>query len=712
MAYVGPYWKNKPDHSSPINAANLEIMDEGITQNDKRITELHQSLEYSNKMISNPTFDIDFSSYETIQLTINSNNNWVTGSATANNSILIAINGVEYITFTGGENGSLYAFLTDSDNIINGQSAHLVAGTRRYTVANGSVKQVKVPSGARYVYLLKQDGNSNNRLPSRMTINNNIFNSLLSGNLTNVNLDSGVTYATSGNPGDVVDLTQIARSGYYSKVMDCQEGDAFVITGSSTSVNAARLYCFINSNNQIIQVAESSVIASALLLKVPENTAKAVFNFNGDCSAYYIKGYSISDVYRIWEKQNNGEMVWFPNPMVTYLDNTIYSTQYPRRAHSLLFKAVVPTKLQFDGIPDENRMYIYYCSALNQSISGTRRIDVVNGVEYTIAPGYYYRALLQDDGTNPAWEVDSITIKKNGSGTAPTPPPVETDYYDLILFAGQSNMAGRGITSEEHPETYPDADDGVGYEFRAISSPNTLYEIAEPFGLNENKTGGLNDGSNKTGGSVVSFANSYYKYGGVPIIAVSASEGATDLQEWLAGYSSNTGRLYDACQRLQSAVNYCSMNDIKIRHKFVVWLQGETDAVNIDNQLYTITDYVNYWEQIQTAFKAYGAEKLLVIRIGKRGGPGGADTGNTMYDNIIEKQTELCQTDEDLVMICTDMAGMRARGYMKDQSHYYQVAYNEFGTYAGINAAIFANQGKEPTMYDPFYDNLYYSKKN
>lgn len=710
MAYSLVGWSN--NNPPAINQDNLNHMDEGIAQNDKAAAELEGKLNYADKLIASPSFDIVFSEYDVINFLINSSNKWSAGTDTTGNSILIPINGTEYIELTGGTNGSLYAFLTDSENIVDGAFAHLSAGTGRKTVANGTKKLEKVPSDARFICLLNKDNSGNDRLPSRMTINNNIFNSLLYGsNLTNVNLDSGVTYATSGNPGDVVDLTQIARSGYYSKVIECQEGDAFVITGSSTSVNAARPYCFINSNNQIIQVAENSLIANALLLKVPENTAKAVFNFNGDCSVYYIKGYSISDVYRIWEKQNNGEMVWFPNPMVTYLDNTIYSTQYPRRAHSLLFKAVVPTKLQFDGIPDENHMYIYYCSTLNQNISGTRRIDVVNGVEYTIAPGYYYRALLQDDGTNPAWEVTSITVKKNGSGATP-PAPVENDYYDLIVFAGQSNMAGRGITSEEHPETYPDADDGVGYEFRAISSPNTLYEIAEPFGLNENKTGGLNDGSNKTGGSVVSFANAYYKYGGVPIIAVSASEGATDLQEWLEGYSSNTGRLYDACQRLQSAVNYCSMNDIKIRHKFVVWLQGETDAVNIDNQLYTITDYVNYWEQIQTAFKYYGAEKLLVIRIGKRGGPGGADTGNTMYDPVIEKQTELCRTDNDLVMICTDLAGMRARGYMKDQSHYYQVAYNEFGTYAGINAAIFANQGKEPTMYDPFYDNLYYSKKN
>lgn len=284
--------------------------------------------------------------------------------------------------------------------------------------------------------------------------------------------------------------------------------------------------------------------------------------------------------------------------------------------------------------------------------------------------------------------------------------------YDLILFAGQSNMAGRGITSEEHPETYPTVIEGAGYEFRAISDPTTLYPIAEPFGYAENKSGGLNDRTNKTGGCTAAFVNAYYKNGSVPIIAVSASEGATDLQEWLQGYGENTGRLYDACSRFQDAVAYCAINDIPIRHKYVVWMQGETDAVNIYNQEYTIADYAEYFESVQEAFLAAGAEKVLVIRIGKRGGTDGSDTGSTMYDNVIEKQTELCKKDTDLVMICAVVAGMRARGYMKDQSHYYQVAYNEFGTYAGVNAALYANTGKEPTMYDPEYDNLYYCKKN
>ena len=57
---------------------------------------------------------------------------------------------------------------------------------------------------------------------------------------------------------------------------------------------------------------------------------------------------------------------------------------------------------------------------------------------------------------------------------------------DLVLFIGQSNMAGRGeSTTKLSPE--------VGLEYRAISSPNALYPMEEPFGVNENNPDGISD---------------------------------------------------------------------------------------------------------------------------------------------------------------------------------------------------------------------------
>lgn len=381
------------------------------------------------------------------------------------------------------------------------------------------------------------------------------------------------------------------------------------------------------------------------------------------------------------------------------------NTAKNKRGHSPLFRTSEAIEIIVTGIPDGYELVIYECGTKDQSISG-RSHKIQNGVAFSVSAGRYYRFVIHDSDVTDAYEIDTILYSVHSVGTS-------AGAYDIIMFAGQSNMAGRGISTSEHPETAPTAVEGCGYEYRAISDPTKLYQIGEPFGYAENKSGGLNDGTYKTGSAVTAFVNAYYKNGGAPVIAVSASEGGTNLLEWVTGYESNTGRLYDACERLRSCISYCESNRLAIRHVFVVWCQGETDAKYIydGRDGFTMATYVERFETCQQAFLNAGAEKVLVIRIGKRG-PNPAEPGNLTYNAVIEKQTELAQTDTDLVMICADLAGLRARGLMKDESHYYQVAYNEFGTYAGINAAVYASTSKEPTMYDPYYDNLYYSKKN
>lgn len=67
------------------------------------------------------------------------------------------------------------------------------------------------------------------------------------------------------------------------------------------------------------------------------------------------------------------------------------------------------------------------------------------------------------------------------------------DKYDIYLFLGQSNMAGRGITNKEFPESFPEVLEGAGYEYRAVTAPGKLSELREPFGVEENREDGIND---------------------------------------------------------------------------------------------------------------------------------------------------------------------------------------------------------------------------
>lgn len=259
---------------------------------------------------------------------------------------------------------------------------------------------------------------------------------------------------------------------------------------------------------------------------------------------------------------------------------------------------------------------------------------------------------------------------------------------DLFMFMGQSNMAGRGITSDVWTEKAPIINVGAGYEFRAISDPTKLYKMAEPFGVNENKLEGINDGTMKTGSIVTAFTNAYYNITMVPIVGVSASKGGSSIAQWQTG--SPEGYLNDAINRLSEAVTWLSNNGYIIRHKFMMWCQGETDG---DLGTTSVT-YKTLFEAMLSEMISAGVEKMFMVRIGKCN----ASCDSSRYTNMIQWQNNIAKENKNVIMVSTDFAGMKARGLMKDDFHYYQAGYNECGKHAGINAALYVTSGKEPVL--------------
>jgi hypothetical protein len=265
---------------------------------------------------------------------------------------------------------------------------------------------------------------------------------------------------------------------------------------------------------------------------------------------------------------------------------------------------------------------------------------------------------------------------------------------DVILFAGQSNMAGRGESNSLHPETAPTSEIGSGWEYRAISNPGVLSPLQEPFGFYENNPDGINEPGMKTGSMVVSFVNNYYKQAKIPVIAVSASKGGSSIDEWQSGQSYYT----DATTRLNDCKTWLSNNGYKIRHTLLCWCQGEHEW-NV-SETYA-PKFISFFNAIKNDC---GVEYCLFVRVG-------LSAGEQDFSAIVQAQTNLCKTEKDVVLVSADFASMKDRGLMKDNYHYYQQAYNEVGQDAGINSASFVNSLREPTMYDPMNDNLYYSKK-
>lgn len=275
----------------------------------------------------------------------------------------------------------------------------------------------------------------------------------------------------------------------------------------------------------------------------------------------------------------------------------------------------------------------------------------------------------------------AASVASSSGSSAPS------NVVDLIMFMGQSNMAGRGVASEA-----PVVPEGHGYEFKAITDPTKLYPIVEPFGVNENSSVSGVTESTKTGSMVSAFAIEYYKRTGVPIVGVSCSKGGTEIAWWLGK------PLTDAVTRHNTAKAWLTANGYIIRNDYMVWCQGETDS-----RLGTSADsYKSQLKSLIETMKENGVQKCFIIRIGNK------KDNATYNDKIILVQNEFCREYEDAVMVSTMLAGFAEQGLMKDDDHFKQPAYNLAGTDAAKNTSFFVNTGIEPYMYDPELKTVYF----
>ena len=281
---------------------------------------------------------------------------------------------------------------------------------------------------------------------------------------------------------------------------------------------------------------------------------------------------------------------------------------------------------------------------------------------------YVYFTLL--DGT-------IITVAKHA----------DNKKVDLVMFMGQSNMAGRGVASESVV-----VKEGHGYEFRAISDPTKLYPVVEPFGINENNSNSGVVDDRRTGSLVSAFIEEYYTYRKTPIVGVSCSKGGTATSFWLPGKKP----LNDAIARHDSAKIWLEENGYIIEHDYMVWLQGEHDGYyGVSAEQYA----ENLESIIEDMINKTGIEFCAIIRIGH------TKHNPSVTPEIIKSQTNLCKTYDKAVMVSTMLAG--CTNEMKDIWHFTQPVYNRVGADAGKHTAFYINNGVKPSMYDPEYDNYF-----
>lgn len=239
---------------------------------------------------------------------------------------------------------------------------------------------------------------------------------------------------------------------------------------------------------------------------------------------------------------------------------------------------------------------------------------------------------------------------------------------DLVIFAGQSNMSGVGGDVKQTPAV----PHGCGYEYRNGKDPAGLYEITEPFGLSAN--GYLSDPDGVRNGTLVSsFANHYFGATGVPVLAFSAARGGTGMDFW-----TNVQVKNELFMKYQNIKYWCESNHVKIRRQYVVWLQGESDAIAGMSG----SDYQNNLKDVFSAVLADGIEQIFIIT------PGQLDMVPDFYGEIVKAQKELCNTSPYFTL-ATDSLYTLPNTYLVDGIHYNQGALNLVGAQAATAASMY-----------------------
>lgn len=258
------------------------------------------------------------------------------------------------------------------------------------------------------------------------------------------------------------------------------------------------------------------------------------------------------------------------------------------------------------------------------------------------------------------------------------------DYYtlkeaDIILFMGQSNMSGAGGDAGEAPKLIK----GAGYEYKAITRPDEICVLQEPFGENEHKEGYLDDRNllDRGGSLVTSFVNAYYQVTQERVIGVSASRGSAQISSF------NNYLVEDVIDRLENAKRVMTEQNIHIRHIYMVWFQGETDAYCAT----TSDQYIGGMQNLLHTLQPYGVERCFLIQIGNVVMSG--EPIDTSYIQAV--QENLCAGDDNFILVSTLPREISESPYMEDGIHFTQKGLNLIGEDAGRNTGKYVKSVTE-----------------
>lgn len=255
----------------------------------------------------------------------------------------------------------------------------------------------------------------------------------------------------------------------------------FYVIGSTNGT----LYQFKNENGNLEMVEkiilpelENAYVRSISIIEDKLFTVSGP----GQIYQYDLEEFSVEKQYRVSDEM-------YGMNQITKIDDTYFITVNTDKEGNVDFSTIVTTddlaKLEtgeynqiyetmgFVGQPYfityfDNRYWITEISA--QKGNGIKSFAFENGSISDVKTLFYWDEVIEQSAER--WQ------KQNNLYAGET--------VDLFVFAGQSNMSGKGDASQA-----PNVE--KGYEFRAISDATQLYPIQEPFGIYENNPVAIND---------------------------------------------------------------------------------------------------------------------------------------------------------------------------------------------------------------------------
>lgn len=293
-------------------------------------------------------------------------------------------------------------------------------------------------------------------------------------------------------------------------------------------------------------------------------------------------------------------------------------------------------------------------------------------------------------------EIIQILEEKEEEQSKKNIEQIGNKQVDLIIFAGQDNMTGSGMSEEVTVESIWNS----GYEIR--------------FDTNVQAVGVRRIGNADTLKTtlVPAFVNAYYNNTGAPVLAVHTSADSSSISSWAEG----TPKYNELKTKIESSIDYVRSHteNFTLRRVFMVWFQGERDVDDLDSYELNL---ISFFESV----KAIGVEQIFMIRTGHLYRASGTSDDEKQrrrfnaYTKMIKKQTEFNRKSNLSVLVSVKAAalslvkgganttGGKISDMMINQMRFSQLALDIIGSEAGMNAAYYANTGKEPIMQDLEY---------